>query len=344
MPDQSFSAYAEALDIPIVVIGADDRIVSANQIAQTIFGSHILGRLFVSVLRQPELINAIVQCKSRQQAASAVLRGQDGLRETRYDVSAVPVEDTVLVAFYDKTEADHAAQMRREFVANVSHELRTPLTSMTGFIETLRGPAKDDAAARDRFLEIMASEALRMRRLVDDLLSLSRVEEEARRRPTASVAIRVLLSDVIDGLQPQAEAAGAQIMISGGEDSHVIGDHGQLVQLFTNLAENALKYGAKGGDVAIRIEQPDYCTRLRAPAVKIEVADKGEGIKKHHIPRLTERFYRVDDHRSRAVGGTGLGLAIVKHIVSRHRGYMKINSVLGQGTTVTVVLPAAAVS
>ena len=209
-----------------------------------------------------------------------------------------------------------------------------------GFIETLRGPARDDAAARERFLGIMEAEAARMNRLVQDLLSLSRVESEERRRPAEHIDLAMLIRAVSATLQPQAEAAGVVIRVEGaGAPVHVHGDADQLTQVFHNLVENAVKYGGSGGEVTLRLAHIAHDPVLRGPATAVEVADRGEGIEPMHLPRLTERFYRVDSHRSRQKGGTGLGLAIVKHIISRHRGRLKIESEKGQGSRFTVILP-----
>ncbi len=191
----------------------------------------------------------------------------------------------------------------------------------------------------------MAHEANRMRRLVDDLMSLSRVEEDERVRPRAHVDLAALLASVIKGLEPQASVAGVTVSLHlETSDEMVPGDAGQLVQVFTNLVENAIKYGASGGTVSVSLMPPAMNQRLREEALQVSVSDKGDGIPEHHIARLTERFYRVDNHRSREVGGTGLGLAIVKHIINRHRGRLLIESQEGQGTTVSVFLPTGPLS
>jgi two-component system phosphate regulon sensor histidine kinase PhoR len=241
----------------------------------------------------------------------------------------------VLCVFRDVTEEEKAGAMRRDFVANVSHELRTPLTALMGFIETLKHAAKDDPKAREMFLGIMEHEAGRMNRLVRDLLQLSRVEAEERVRPRDEVELRSLLDSVISSLSGLAEREGDRVELSG-DPATVPGDHDQLTQVFTNLIENALKYGKAGQVVRVSLTPEDT---VRGPAVRVEVADEGEGIDPVHLPRLTERFYRVDSHRSREMGGTGLGLAIVKHIVSRHRGWLRIESEPGEGSRFQVVLP-----
>lgn len=232
--------------------------------------------------------------------------------------------------------------MRRDFVTNVSHELRTPLTALLGFVETLRGAAKDDPVARDRFLLIMEREAGRMSRLVADLLSLSRVEEDERVRPMAPVDIPAMLEAVIATLEPVIARNGVTIALNLPQETVVVpGDPGQLRQVFINLIENAIKYGGRDKTVTITLTAPAPEPSLRSDGVSVAMRDEGEGIAAHHIPRLTERFYRVDSHRSREVGGTGLGLAIVKHIVNRHRGRLRIESEPGRGSCFTVVLPVS---
>ena len=257
----------------------------------------------------------------------------------------VPQSRVMLVSFQDVTHLEQAGQMRRDFVANVSHELRTPLTALIGFIETLRGAASDDAAARDRFLAIMQDEAGRMNRLVGDLLSLSRVEGEERVRPREEVDLSGQLGSVLNSLRPLAEEAGVAFWFDKPEAAVIIpGDADQLRQVFTNLIENAIKYGGSGGAVNVIVTVSERDPALRAPAVRVQVIDRGPGIDPMHLPRLTERFYRADSHRSRQLGGTGLGLAIVKHIVNRHRGRLRVESTLGEGATFTVILPSAGAS
>jgi two-component system phosphate regulon sensor histidine kinase PhoR len=247
----------------------------------------------------------------------------------------------VLAAFEDITDMEQAGQMRRDFVANVSHELRTPLTALLGFIETLKGAAREDPVARARFLDIMEREAERMNRLVRDLLSLSRVEAEERVRPTERIDIVAHLGLAVAALRQVADQAGVTVELVGEAGPVVVlADPDQMTQVFQNLIENAVKYGGSGGIVTVRVTREERDISLRGPAVRIDVIDKGEGIDAIHLPRLTERFYRVDSHRSREQGGTGLGLAIVKHIVNRHRGRFRIDSEKGSGSTFSVILPA----
>jgi two-component system phosphate regulon sensor histidine kinase PhoR len=242
-----------------------------------------------------------------------------------------------LCAFEDISEQEQMGQMRRDFVANVSHELRTPLTALLGFIETLRGTAREDPIARERFLGIMAAEAERMNRLVRDLLHLSRVEADERVRPTERHDIASLIWQAVHAFRPMAEASGVSIEVTGADQAMMIpADPDQITQVLTNLIENAIKYGGAGKPVSISVARE---AGLRGPVVRISVTDRGDGIDPVHLPRLTERFYRADGHRSREKGGTGLGLAIVKHIVNRHRGRMVMDSTLGKGSTFAVILP-----
>ena len=323
------------LPLPAMLVRHDDQILAVNAPGRALLGEEIVGRHPAMAVRAPsvlEAISAVARAGGVQEARMTLRReGQEAV----FQVTVSAQDDLVLVVFRDATEEERAGEMRRDFVANVSHELRTPLTALMGFIETLKHAAKDDPKAREMFLGIMEAEAGRMNRLVRDLLQLSRVEAEERVRPKEPVELRGLLESVISSLRGVAEKEGDTVLLSG-DPVTVPGDADQLVQVFTNLVENALKYG-KGGQV-VRVSLSAEET-VRGPAVRVEVADQGEGIDPVHIPRLTERFYRVDSHRSREMGGTGLGLAIVKHIVSRHRGWLRVESVVGEGSRFSVVLP-----
>jgi two-component system phosphate regulon sensor histidine kinase PhoR len=226
--------------------------------------------------------------------------------------------------------------MRADFVANASHELKTPIAGLLGFIETLRGPARDDPAARERFLGIMAEQAERMRRLVDDLLMLSRIEQHEHARPDAAVDVGRVLASVQDLLQLKASSRKVAVELAvAPELPRAVGDHDELIIVFQNLVDNAIKYARPATTVRIAAEP------LGGDRVSVSVSDEGDGIPAAHLPRLTERFYRVDTARSRQLGGTGLGLAIVKHVVNRHRGRLDIRSTPGKGSIFTVTLPAA---
>ena len=335
-----------AVPLPLVLIGRDERIKAINAAAERLLSPTAEGRHYMLVLRAPALIDCVETALRSDRPAQARHLALEVGRETTWRVIAAPVEGEggggVLLSFEDITALEEAGQMRRDFVANVSHELKTPLTALLGFIETLRGAAREDPAARERFLAIMAREAERMNRLVNDLLSLNRVESEERVRPTERVELQGVIASVLATLKPMAEEQGVVFAVTGTrEDLWVLGDADQLVQVFTNLVENGLKYAASGGLITINILREERELAFRGPGARIEVIDRGEGFDPMHIPRLTERFYRIDAHRSRAQGGTGLGLAIVKHIVNRHRGRFRIESAPGQGSRFTVTLPLA---
>ncbi|MEY8840099.1 ATP-binding protein [Cribrihabitans sp. XS_ASV171] len=348
MSDELIGDFLAAIPLPAVLVDQSERILAANAEALTLLGHQITGRHFATYLRQPQLIEAIEQSLQSKGPVRTRYLANDGAQDTTFDVSCRYVHGVgavrggaVLVSFVDVTDMEQAGQMRRDFVANVSHELRTPLTALMGFIETLRGPARQDAGARERFLEIMEAEASRMNRLVGDLLSLNRVESEERVRPRERLDLTALLDSTAASLRPLAEGAGVELTLDAPDDPvFVTGDADQLRQVFTNLLENALKYGAGGGLVELIVSASERDPALRGPGARVQVRDHGAGIDPVHLPRLTERFYRADSHRSRELGGTGLGLAIVKHIVNRHRGRLRVESELGQGSTFTIILPA----
>jgi two-component system, OmpR family, phosphate regulon sensor histidine kinase PhoR len=341
------SSFLDAVPIPAILVGPDERIVGLNPPAQRLFGVTLTGRTYITGLRQPALLDAIESVLRIGRVSETTYVSTEASREVTWRASAAPVRlpagQGALVSFLDITPMREADQMRRDFVANVSHELRTPLTALLGFIETLRGAAREDPVARDRFLAIMEGEAERMNRLVKDLLSLSRVEEAERVRPTDPVDIAGLVSSVVLMMNPMAVAQDVELTVDSIPGPlEVPGDADQLMQVLSNLIENAIKYGGRGSQVIVSLSTLEEDPVLRAPAATIRVRDTGEGMDPVHIPRLTERFYRVDSHRSREMGGTGLGLAIVKHIVNRHRGRMRIESAPGQGSTFSVILPMSA--
>lgn len=334
----------DGLPLAAMVVDQSRRLVCLNTLAEEIWGTGLANRHYEVALRNPVLTGAIAECfrdrKTFQTRISTII----GSRESTFSLKVAAIEGEafqgVLATFEDVSPLEDVGQMRRDFVANVSHELRTPLTALLGFIETLRGPAKDDARARDRFLGIMQTEASRMNRLVRDLLSLSRVESEERIRPGQQLDLLGTVQSTVKALEPIAEDKGISVNLTAPNGEVMVnGDCDQLNQVFTNLIENAIKYGGNGGDVSVTVTVLDRDPTVRGPAVRVEVTDQGQGIDPIHIPRLTERFYRVDSHRSREMGGTGLGLAIVKHIINRHRGRIQISSALGEGSTFTVTLP-----
>ncbi len=331
----------EALAYPVVVIDSARRVALANAEARALLGARVLGEDVRIALRHPAILEAEAAARQGMPQLVSEVHGFQA-PDSVFRVRAAPLEgNRVLLGFVDVTQARLAERMRVDFVANASHELRTPLSTLLGFIETLQGPAAQDEPARQRFLDIMQREAQRMSRLIDDLLSLSRIELDKYVPPRGRVSLASVAHDVIRALAPRIERDQRSIELLMPNDlPDVTGDRDQLVQVLHNLVSNALKYGRHGTPIRVAAEPAERPLR-GAPAVRLSVEDEGEGIAAEHIPRLTERFYRVDTSRSRAVGGTGLGLAIVKHIVERHRGELSITSRLGVGTTVSVLLPAA---
>ncbi|MCR9256563.1 MAG: ATP-binding protein [Alphaproteobacteria bacterium] len=339
---------------PIIRIDEKTRIVGMNRPAELLFGKGSIGRDLVRVMRKPEVTEA-VDAALGQGRDSIFEISVSGQVERVYSTRVVrlkevgPDETAVIILLQDLTRIQLAERMRGDFVANASHELRTPLATLLGFIETIRGPARGDEQATDHFLEIMQQQTERMGRLVEDLLSLSRVELAELTPPTDRIDILDLLAKVKATLDLRAQGKGMTLNlvdgIAGIAGRTVIGDADQLSQVFQNLMDNAIKYGRNDSVVTIEVYResmpPPSFPRSPDGAVAVSVSDQGEGIPREHLARLTERFYRVDKARSRYLGGTGLGLAIVKHIVSRHKGAMTIDSEVGQGSTFTVYLPSA---
>jgi two-component system phosphate regulon sensor histidine kinase PhoR len=297
-------------------------------------------------LRMPELVDAIRRASKRGEPQRIEFFEHVPV-DRWYEAFVNPIAlraddadpvDILLLSFNDLTPLRRVEEMRADFVANASHELRTPLAALRGFIETLQGPAKDDAVAREKFLGIMQGQATRMARLIDDLLSLSRIELNAHLLPNTPVDLVSIVRQVVDGLQTLARNRGVEIRIASFPDIlMVLGDRDELVRAVENLVENALKYGASGKRVDVSVARSQ--TRAGSAEARIAVRDFGPGIAPEHLPRLTERFYRVDVTDSRAQGGTGLGLALVKHILNRHGGHLKIESTPGAGATFTMHIP-----
>lgn len=337
MDQDTLNEVLKGLPLPALMIGADERISGCNAAAQSLLGAGLVGRHHAFVLRQPDVLSAISTALRGRVLSEARHTIPGPSHEVIHRVTAAPVGPSVLCTFEDLSDREQMDAMRRDFVANVSHELRTPLTSVLGFIETLRGPARDDSAARDRFLAIMQTEAERMVRLVRDLLHLSKVEAQERQRPTDRHDVARLIFSAAQSLRPTADAAKVRLVLTGlDQPVEIFADPDQITQVATNLIENAIKYGGFGKEVHVTLSRE---TNPRGPKVRLEVKDQGEGIDSFHLPRLAERFYRIDGHRSREKGGTGLGLAIVKHIAHRHRGRLVIDSVPGQGSTFSVLFP-----
>ena len=332
----------DSLPIALLLLGTRDRIEYASPAAGELLGPGLAGGTFTSFFRNPNCLTALAEVRRDRVARSVSVSRYVNNAETFLTLDFRPygADGRIAVLLQDETPARQVSQRQRDFVANVSHELRTPLTAIMGYLETLMGPARNDPIAQERFLSTMLIESERMKRLIDDLLTLSRVQSQERQRPQE----RVDLSEIIDraaALQKtRAGAMGVSINIVPCEAPAIIrGDADQLTQVFSNLLENAVKYGAHPGQVRVRMVLQDKDPILRLPVVVVLVCDDGQGIESHHIARLTERFYRIDTHRSREMGGTGLGLAIVKHIMNRHHGRLVIQSTPGQGSCFSAIFP-----
>jgi two-component system phosphate regulon sensor histidine kinase PhoR len=360
-------AVLERLPDPVMVIVrgasgqlADLRIAFANAPARELFRIRGEGAPLVSAIRHPKVIEA-VQASLADGAESEVAYDAVGAQDRHWLALSRPLEEgRALLILRDQTDARRSERLRADFLANASHELRTPLASLTGFIETLRGHAKDDPAARDHFLSIMQVQAERMGRLIADLLALSRIELNEHIAPTGTVDLAAAVSDVVSALAPQIAERRVRVDFTPPSGVSIEGDRDQIVQVLQNLVENAVKYAPPGGvvnielvpgvtveeAVAARIEgaarqsllTPDHGAAERYVAVR--VADSGPGIARPHLPRLSERFYREPGQKSGEKSGTGLGLAIVKHIMNRHRGGLAVESAEGAGTAFTVYFPA----
>ncbi len=339
-------AVISGMPDPVAVLDRQGRVVAFNAEANALAPALRRGEPVSIALRAPELVEAIRAAG----ATGKVQRVEFSMRLPTlrwFEAFVEPIvpgagdalrSGILVVTVHDLTPIRRVEEMRADFVANVSHELRTPLASLTGFIDTLQGPARDDPAARERFLGIMQAQAWRMARLIDDLLSLSRIELRAHQRPDTPVDLVPIVRQVADGLQTLARDREVVIEIAASpEPLMVLGDRDELIRLFENLVENALKYGANGKRVDISMASV-VLPEGKKEAV-VAVRDYGPGIASEHLPRLTERFYRVDVGESRAQGGTGLGLALVKHILNRHQGRLTIDSKPGEGATFTARLP-----
>ena len=336
------ASLVEALEEPALVVSADDRVLLANAAARARLPTLRLGQQLALALRAPEALAAVAG--ARGAGAPCVVQWRERAPVERVSsVRAAPLDPAlpgaVALTLHDLTQAHRLERMRSEFVANASHELRTPLASLLGFVETLQGPARDDPRAREKFLAVMHEQARRMARLIDDLLSLSRIERHLHVRPSTRVDLAEVVTHVVDSLAPLARARGATIRLDVAP-APVAGDRDELLRMAENLIENALKYGLSENRAGETIEV-GVGVGAGGGEARLTVRDHGPGIAPEHLPRLTERFYRVDPGKSRAQGGTGLGLALVKHIVARHGGRLAIDSRPGEGARFAVTLPAA---
>ena len=340
-PDQVFNSLQE----PLLLLDSERDIVFMNTAAIGAFGEGYTGRNIVRLVRHPEVIQLITEVLAGKSEGSVKvslenpLRGVFSFRITGLDRRS-EARSVLAISIRDLTDLAIAEQMRSDFVANVSHELRSPLTALSGFVETMKDRAKDDAPARERFLELMEREASRMVRLIADLLSLSKVEASQHHLPSDKVNMGTLVKRAVTTLSGRAKAEDKTIELDiGGDLEPVNGSEDELMQVAINLIENAIKYGGPKSTVTVSVRTVENVAGISGKAIAFSVRDRGEGIAREHLARLTERFYRVDTHRSRDKGGTGLGLAIVKHIVNHHRGRLHVASEVGEGSVFTVHLP-----
>jgi two-component system phosphate regulon sensor histidine kinase PhoR len=337
-------ALIAGLPDPAIILEHDGRAIAFNEAARTIAPALARGQPLSLALRVPEIVEAVREVARTGEPVQVEFSERVpvdrwfAVHVTTIDwAGSLPDSKLKLLVFDDLTPLRRVEELRADFVANASHELRTPLAALSGFIDTLQGPAREDVAARARFLAIMKEQATRMARLIDDLLSLSRVELNEHLHPQTPVDLVPVVRQVVDGLQMLARERGVEIGITNGAGPLVVaGDRDELIRVYENLIENALKYGASGKRVEIRLSRAENADGGEAI---VAVRDFGPGIPAEHLPRLTERFYRVDVGLSRAEGGTGLGLSLVKHILNRHRGRLVIDSVQGEGATFTARLP-----
>lgn len=327
---------------PAILLTREAAIIAFNDRALELFSGLKPGFHISSAMRNPQVLDAVSDCSPANPLQT--VNFSDRVPVERYMAATVSFLDTqptvdapsILVFVRDLTEQRRLDQFRSDFIANASHEIKTPLTSLLGFIETLQGAAKHDESARDRFLAIMAKQAERMARLIDNLMSLSRVEMHAHLKPQDSIAISDLVSQACEALEPMAAEAKISVNVtSDAAGATVLGDRDELMQVFINLLHNAIKYGRPEGSVGVDLRRD---ANGRAPMIAITIQDDGPGIGQQHLPRLTERFYRVPGSVGLEKGGTGLGLAIVKHVVNRHRGELRISSEEGAGSKFTVLL------
>ncbi|KPB00583.1 ATP-binding protein [Ahrensia marina] len=340
--ERQIHAIASAINDPIMLISSMGTVLYANEEAERAFGRIEIGTPIVLRLRSDEIRTLIRNTLNGVKTGSIEFLEKAPL-ERWFSVSLKPVLNDVsnpqyLMHFHDLSETKKTDKIRSDFIANASHELRTPLASLMGFIETLAGPARNDEAARDRFLKIMQDQAGRMSRLIDDLLTLSRFETAWGQSSFGEVDLKSVLTHVTNALSPMADQNGATIKLSFNEGLvdplQLRGNRDEIIQLFENLVENAIKYGKDDGRIGVEVNEDSTGQNFI-----IGVHDNGPGISEEHLPRLVERFYRVDVDTSRDKQGTGLGLSIVKHIIQRHKGRLNVKSKLGHGTSFLVTLP-----
>lgn len=338
----------EKLSDPILILDSFNQIVMANKSAHKLLGKKLLKQEISTIIGNPLLDKSLQKAHETGNPENFELKL--GSPATRHYLTRIHIfnldydqgegtKQYLFLALYDVSAIKRTDKMRVDFVANASHELRTPLSSILGFVETLQGPAKGDEQAHKRFLKIIYDEANRMSRLIEDLLSLSRIERDEHIPPSEKVKLAPLIENVIKVLGPLAEDKDMTINFSHSSLPKIIADPDQLTQVFQNIIQNAIKYGRKNTEIKVVCGESNKSDLLTTNEVTITISNEGPGISAKHLPRLMERFYRVDSARSRSLGGTGLGLAIVKHIIQRHRGHIFFESKINALTKVTVTLP-----
>jgi two-component system phosphate regulon sensor histidine kinase PhoR len=348
--EQALAGVLEGLPSPVILLDAQRRILSFNGLAKDLWPALRGLDHISSVIRDPGVLEAAATVGPIQPKQMVAYEQRVPIERHMEAViswigkNAAEVNSrapTIMLHLRDLTEQDRMDTLRTDFVANASHELRTPLSSVIGFIETLQGAARNDDAARDHFLDIMARQARRMARLIDNLLSLSRIEMRIHLRPQNRVDLGDVVEHAMIDLEPVAEQSEISLHFSGEtEGAWVLGDQDELIQVVSNLVENSIKYGKPGGNVWLTIERG---SEAGAGRIVLTVRDDGPGIDEKHLPRLTERFYRASDAGGEK-SGTGLGLAIVKHVITRHRGELRISSKVGEGSTFKIILDQAPAS
>jgi two-component system phosphate regulon sensor histidine kinase PhoR len=372
MDQISLSAIFDALPDPAMVVRTDPyaagrRVVMANTAARQMFTIAEAQPMIASVIRRPDLLDLVEAALTQGASGQVEWQPSGSVQERRLNALVRPLPPasdgarSALIIVRDETDARRNETLRADFLANASHELKTPLASLQGFIETLRGHARDDPEAREKFLGIMSNQVERMIRLVGDLMSLSRVELNEHIRPTGAVELAATLEDVVETLRPIAQAADVTLKLDAAGPATIAGDEHQIIQVAQNLVENAIKHSPPGGEVRIEVTEGQSVKDLTAPKEPqsawrslltpeaaagrqyqaFRVVNAGPGISREHLPRLTERFYRAPGQSSGDTSGTGLGLAIVKHIVNRHRGGLFVESAEGRGAAFTAYFPKA---
>ena len=332
------SQIAEMLDDGLIIADNKGTILSVNDAAVRFLGQNLVGQNIVDVVIHDDIARIFALVAEALNSQEMVYKSTDTV-STEFALRLKPLDDNMIaLLFLDMTLQRNLENVRRDFVANVSHELHSPLTSLSGFIEIMINGDVTDEAMQLRFLNIMDEESKRMTRLIDDLLSLSRVEVYEHIIPEDDVSVLAMINAVCDTLAGKAKSRNIQIVVRDNRPDQtktprILGSYDELTEVFVNLVENAIKYGYEELPIVIELTEP------MPSQLQIDVINQGEGIAKQHLSRITERFYRVDKARSRQIGGTGLGLAIVKHILNRHRGSMSVASVPGESTIFKVTLP-----